>query len=210
MSASKKYILLPVLLMVIAAGVWSSVYFEPLDTRKDKERIESFNPREMVDYFWKHKLDEVLETAIDLSLFDSLLKASPAILMEQHGKSVGVTSRRSFLVKGFARSVGSGVENIPATLPGGFVRYSLLMKNVFGNAARNATDFFHVDDFENTMDFNAVATELNSLILQEVIAHKLDSIPHGVSLRFFGAVEVNSEEIQAEMEIVPLRLEITP
>lgn len=210
MSNVKNYIALPLLFLVTAVGLWNSVYFEPLDAKRERKKIKSFNPQKMVDYFWKNKLDEALETAIDVERFDSLLRTKPQTLIEQHGKSVGVTTRFSFLVRGVATSVEPGHEKIPVAITGSVARYNLLVKHVFGNAARNATGFFHVDDFENTMDFNAVATELNVLIVKEVIAHKLDSILVGTNVRFIGAAEVSMGELAAEIEIVPLKLEIMP
>jgi predicted lipoprotein len=82
----------------------------------------------------------------------------------------------------------------------------LRTKFIFGNAARDASGYFKIDEFENTMDFNAVSTELNKLILTRVIT-KLDSLSAGRTIKFYGALEINSENIPKEIEIIPLKIE---
>ncbi|MDP3683898.1 MAG: DUF2291 family protein [Ignavibacteria bacterium] len=203
----KKYLVFVIFFFVVVA-LYNSVYFEKLDSKRQQETKKNFNPKESVDFFWKNKLDEILKSAIDLKLFDSLVAANPNILIKQYGKSVGITSNYSFLVKGLAKTVAPGAEAIPVIITHGNARYKLFIKYLFGNSARNATGYFNIDDFENTMDFNAVATELNSLILKKVIANKLNSLTPGVDIKFVGALELNSENIQKELEIVPLKLEI--
>lgn len=204
----KKRIVILGALLVAVAALYHSVYFEKLDARRNKELVKSFNPKEVAGFFWKNKLAEVLEKALDLKLFDSLLAVNPRDLVSQYGKSVGVTSNYSFLVKGIALTGRPEADKLATTLKTVSSTYSLQVKYIFGNAARDATGYFNVDDFQNTMDYNAVATELNSLVLNEVIAQKLDSLASGTMIGFVGAVEINAESIQKELDIIPLSIEI--
>ena len=123
-----------------------------------------------------------------------------------HGKAIGITSTYYLLVKGFAKQVTPGSAEIPVEVPDGYANYNLRTKYIFGNAARDATGFFKIDDFENTMDFNAVATELNKLILERVIP-RLDSLSPGETIKFIGALEINSENITKQISIIPLEIE---
>lgn len=202
----KKFISISVISLLVIVALYNSVYFEKLDAKKAKESIKNFNPKDKAKYFWDTKLDEVLKSAIDLKLFDSQLADNPESLIRQYGKAVGITSNYSFLVKGVAKLAPPGFEEIPIEIPDGYAKYNLQTKYIFGNAARDASGCFNIDDFENTMDFNAVSTELNKLIIERVIS-KLDSLSPGEGISFVGALEINSENISRQINIVPLKIE---
>ena|SRR3990172_908513 len=202
----KKYISISVISLLAVIALYNSVYFAKLDAKKVEEGIKNFDPAEKAKYFWNNKLDEALNSAIDLKLFDSQLADNAESLVRQHGKAIGITSTYYLLVKGFAKQVTPGSEEIPVEVPDGYANYNLRTKYIFGNAARDATGFFKIDDFENTMDFNAVATELNKLILERVIP-RLDSLSPGETIKFIGALEINSENITKQISIIPLEIE---
>jgi len=203
----KKYISIFVICLLVIVVLYNSVYFEKLDAKKEKESIKDFDPKEKAEYFWNNILDEALKSAIDIKLFDSKLADNPEELIRQHGKALGITSTCCFLVKGLAKQVQPGSEKIPVEVLDGNANYNLQIKYIFGNTARNATGYFNVDDFENTMDFNAVANELNRLILDSTIT-KLDSLSPGETIKFIGAVGINLENIPKQVDIIPLKLEI--
>lgn len=204
----KRILTVFVIIILAAFVVYNSLYFEKLDFKKQQEMKKSFNPKQAVEYFWQNKLDEILKTAINLSQFDSLLAANPDYLVKQYGKSVGISSAYSFLVKGTTPKVSKAADEIPVSLTNSHFNYHLVLKYIFGNAARDAVGYFNVNDFNNTMEFNEVSTELNKVILKKVIEDKFDSLAVGTNINFIGAVEVNRENIQKELEIVPLKFEI--
>lgn len=187
--------------------IYNSVFIEKLDEKKQRDRIKNFNPKEMVDYFWDNQLDNILKNAVSLEKFDSLLLGNPVLLAKQYGKTVGISSNYCFLIKGDAlvKNNGSGklIIDLQST-----VKYSLLVKFIFSNTVRDASGYFNVDNFQNSMDFNAVSTELNAKIMKEVIADKVNSISDGTKIEFAGAVEVNIESVAKELDIVPLKLDI--
>lgn len=203
----KKIINISIIVLIIAIGSYHSVYFQKLDARKERESIKAFNPSEKVDHVWDQKLDEIIQSAINLNVIDSQLADNPETLIQQHGKSVGITSTYCFLVKGTAFMSEQGADELPVQIENGNASYNLQIKYIFGNSARDALGFFDIADFENTMDFNAVATEMNKRILQKEIS-KLDSLSAGQKIAFIGAIAVNAENIQDEMDIIPLRIEV--
>jgi hypothetical protein len=200
------YILLATLLTAVV--LYNAVYFEKLDLKTQQERKRRVDPTEQVDLFWKTTLHGVLNTAIDLKSFDSLLVANPPALIGQYGRTVGISSAYSFVVKGTARTAGRDAEAIPVLLANGNATYSLRIRHIFGNAARDAVGYFQVDDFENTMDFNAVAAALNSLIAKDIVAKAFDGISPGTTVRFVGALAMDAEHRSQHMDIVPLHIEI--
>jgi predicted lipoprotein len=197
-----------VIILLSAIVLYNSVYFEKLDLKIRQETKKNFNPKEAAVFFWKNKLNEILKTAIDLKSFDSLLVANSQFLIKQFGKTVGISSNYSFLVKGVTNTAKRGAEEIPVVLTNGNTKYILRLKYIFGNSVRDAVGYFKVDDFNNTMDFNAVATELNSLVLKEVIADKFDALPPGTAVKIIGAIEISTGNTYKQINITPLQLEI--
>lgn len=196
------------MLLVAAVAVYNSVTVEKLDVKRDREKVRSLSPKDLATNFWNSKLDDVLQSAIALETFDSLLAVAPRALMQQHGKAVGITSLHCFLVKGSALFGQPGTETLPVVFKGKGRTYHLLMKRIVGNAARDALGAFNIDDFQNTMDFNAVATALNALIQERVITDGRLSMSAGQMIRFVGAVEVQAEGGPKEIAIIPLKLEV--
>lgn len=203
----KKTITISVLSLSIILLLSHSVYFEKLDVKKDRDSIKDFDPREKVDYFWNHQLDVTLESALDLKTFDAQLANQPETWIRKHGKAVGITSTRCFLVKGRTRLEKPGAESLTIEFTNNDAAYNLKLKYIFGNMARDAVGFFNIDDFDNTMDFNAVASELNRRIIQSEIS-KLDSLPAGTPFDFIGAIAVNTEHIGKKMDIVPIKIKM--
>ncbi len=204
----KKYVIRFIILIIAAFALYNSVFFEKLDQRKLELMKKNFNPKQAVDFFMKNKMSGILNTAISLNKFDSLLSSNSKYLIQKYGKTVGISSEYSFLVKGVAKAIPQDAEKIPVDLPAGNYKYKLILKYIFGNAARDAVGFFNVDDFNNTMEFNEVSTELNKVIIKKVIDDKFDSLAVGTDVNFIGAVEINRENIQKELNIVPLKIEI--
>ena len=202
----KKYIKISIIALIAIAALYNSVYFEKLDAKKLKDTMKIFNPKEKAIYFWDNDLDELLTSAIDLKLFDSLLADNSEKLISHHGKAVGITSSYCFLVSGVTKQTSLDSEEIPVELTDSNIEYSLQIKYIFSNAARDATGYFNIDDFENTMDFNALSTELNKLVLDREVS-KLDSLSEGETIKFIGALEVNSENVPKQIGIVPLKIE---
>ena len=202
----KKYISISVLLVLAVVALYNSFYFQKLDIRRDNEEVKKFNPKEKVGYFWDNKRQEILPSAIDLKTFDMQLASDPEKLISQYGKTVGITSTISFMVQGKAQYTPTESGKLAVEVANSNIDYYLRTKFIFGNSARDASGFFKIDDFENTMDFNAVATELNKLILTREII-KLDSIQAGERIKFYGALEVNVENLPKELDIIPLKIE---
>jgi len=203
----KKWIVISAAFVLAVVALYESIYFERLDAKNAKEMIRKVSPKETAEYFWKNELDGILETAIDLKSFDSVLAANPRALVQRYGKAVGITSNYCFLVKGTATRIVREAERIPAVITNGHANYQLVARHIYGNTARDATGYFDIDDFRNTMDFNTLATELNAIIVKEVAGRALNAISPGASMHFIGAVEINADNIPTEIAIVPLKLE---
>jgi predicted lipoprotein len=205
-SKMKKYIHIAVIILLAGIALYHSVYFEKLDAKKSRDAMKHFYPKEKAIYFWENDLDELLTSAIDLKQFDSMLANDAGKLTSEHGKCVGITSSYCFLVRGAAKVTSPDSKEMPVELTDGHAEYTLQIKYIFSNAARDATGYFNIDDFENSGDFNALSTELNTLVLERE-ASKLDSLSEGETIKFIGALEVNTENSPKQIGIVPLKIE---
>jgi len=204
----KKIIYLLVLTAIGIFVAYNSVYIENLENKRQKDMVKNFYPRELVNYFWENQLDKLLSNALELETFDSLLNNDTEYLIKQYGHAVGITSNYCFLVKGKSKIKQVNPEKLSLGFTGNTL-YNVLIKFIFSNTARDATGYFKVDDFENTMDFNAVSSELNSRIMNEVVPGKYDTIGIGSSISFFGAIEINETDLfKEEFDIVPLKMNI--
>jgi predicted lipoprotein len=203
----KKALIIIFSILIGIVFIYYSVYFEKLDIKKQQELVKKFNPKELVDYFWKNELNKTLEKAISLNEFDSLLNVNPAFLANKFGKTVGISSYYSVLVKGKGKVKKDEQGNLIIKW-NGKNEYKIATRYIFSNTARDASGFFDIDFFENTMDYNAVSTELNARIIKEVIAGMPNLIVDDSFISFIGAIGFSTESNPKELEIVPLKLEI--
>jgi predicted lipoprotein len=202
----RKVLTISLTILIGLSALYNAIYFEKLDARKQKELVKKFKPKELVDYFWKNQLSKVLNNAISIELFDSLVKVNPTALAKQYGKTVGISSNYCVLVKGEV-NVKMDESGDLIVIDKGNSDYKIVAKFVFSNTARDATGYFNVDDFQNSMDFNAISTEINARIVKDVLS-KLASLPANFKVRFAGAIEYSIESVSKSLEIVPLKLEV--
>ncbi|MGF1638850.1 MAG: DUF2291 family protein, partial [Cyclobacteriaceae bacterium] len=68
-----------------------------------------------------------------------------------------------------------------------------------------------IGEFVNTMDFNQVSAELNSIVRKNVIPSLLASVKKGDSIAFSGAMELNREFFDLnDLEIIPAKVSVIP
>lgn len=199
-----------IIYIVAAAAIglfclYHAVYFDNLTERKQELAKLDFSPTEMVDDFWNNGMDNLSAGALDLGTFDSLLQANPAELIEKYGRTLGIGAAYSFLVKGTVRVASVEEERFLIESPGK-TEYGVRTGFIFSNTVREASGAFDIDDFENTMDFNMISSEINRRIVEQVAAPLSGRIEKGSRFELFGAVDVNPKKSSAILDIVPLSL----
>jgi predicted lipoprotein len=204
---AKKIIGLALALTAAGFVLYHSVYVENLAERRQKAMLKNFDPQQLVSYFWENEKDSILSKSVDFALFNDLLNANYALLAEQHGRKASVGDNTCFLVCGTAKV--EQVSDKSISFACGSTRYTIPCRLIFSNTARDALGYFKIEDFENSMDYNTVSTELNRRVVEEVIGSKCASLQAGATIEFVGAVDVNSDRLPLqEAEIIPLKLEI--
>lgn len=181
-----------------------SVKIEPLD----EHTTQTFDPAKELETFWTEELPQLLlsDRIVDADLFRAELKNNRKLLVDRYGSTLGIGAPYSMLIGGDFEVVEVGEELVHIRTSQG-AEFDLRTAYIFGNTAREATALFSIDDYENTMDFNLVSSELNQHILQEIIAPQRDALIQGARLHIVGALDLPQEGLpKGRFELIPLTL----
>lgn len=181
-----KYSKIILLTAAIFAALYFSFYTENLTERQKREEMSKYNPAQLVSAFMKDSLSSLERNALSVSMLAEGIKHDADGLAEKHGKVLGIGSPIFYIVKGECTDakIVDG-EEIHAVADG--VNIKIPVKYIFGNNARDASGWFNIDDFKNTMDFNAVSAEMNKYITVQMAKFQ---IPEDGKFTFVGAVAV--------------------
>ena len=195
-----KYILIAVVAIV---AVWFSFWTENLTEHRQKAHYGEYKPEEVVDYCWTNKMQELEDRALSVEDFQNGLSTDAADFCSKHGRVLGIGSNTFFIVKGALENININDEEITGICEG--LKVSIPVKHIFGNTAREASGWFDIDDFKNTMDFNAVSEALNKRLTENI--HKQLTAIKGNEINFLGAVEVNPDKLApGSLTVIPFSI----
>jgi len=221
-----KYIVAAAIILFL---VYNSISFESLEEIKEQQRRGTFNAAQYARDFWDSQLIGVLDKAVDAKELIELFNTDMATAVKEYGKTPGVSSVYAYLLKGQGQILsvtGDGLQvsvGEPQMNPDIFIETGSYIP---GNAVRDASGLIDVSEFSDTMKFNEIGSEINKIVVKEVIRPFLDKNPRaGQTVRFFGATQVAqdaAEEIPFGqltngttetkdfqlVRIVPIRLEL--
>jgi predicted lipoprotein len=195
---------------------YHSIYFKNLEDVKQQRRREAFNAAEYARDFWDNQLISVLDSAVDVNELIKLFNTDMNEAIKRYGKAPGVSRVYAYLIKGNGKIL-SIVEDFlevsirkPQTNPDVKILTGFYIP---GNAVRDASGLVDVSEFSDTMKFNEISSEINKIIVKEVIRPFLNKkLQVGSTIRFFGATQVSQEAIEAKrillVNVVPIRLEL--
>ncbi|MEE1317804.1 MAG: DUF2291 family protein [Prevotella sp.] len=183
------------------AAVYFSFYTENLTERQKREEMSRYNPEQLVNKIMKDSLASLEQKALSISMLAEGIRNNAEEFAKTHGKVLGIGSPVFYIVKGECHNAKlADGEEIHATADG--ISIKIPIKHIFGNNARDASGWFNIDNFKNTMDFNAVSAEMNKYITKETAGFKMPA--EGQTVTFVGAVAVppHSSDIST-LEITP-------
>ncbi len=159
--------------------------------------------------FGPQKLVPALEKGVDLSTLLQQLQTTPDQSFTTHSHALGIGNIKYFLVKGDATVKNVRENEVVISLdsqPAG-TELVIATEYIFGNAVRDASGLIDINAFTNSMDFNTVSAELNTLIRNKVIPPFKKSVKTGDRIQFAGAIELNQKHLDlSRIEIIPIRL----
>lgn len=196
-----KYSKIIILTAAAFAAVYFSFYTENLTERQKREEMSRYNPEQLVNKIMKDSLASLEQKALSISMLAEGIKNNAEEFAKTYGKVLGIGSPVFYIVKGECHDAKlADGEEIHATADG--ISIKIPIKHIFGNNARDASGWFNIDNFKNTMDFNAVSAEMNKYITKETAGFKMPA--EGQTVTFVGAVAVppHSSDIST-LEITP-------
>ena len=195
---------------------YHSIYFENLEDVKEQQRREAFNAAEYAIDFWDNQLFSVLDKAVDVKELIELFDTSMNEAIKRYGKAPGVSRIYAYLVKGDGIILSFAEDFLEVSIREPQSSPDIKITSGFyipGNAVRDASGLIDVSEFSDTMKFNEISSEINKIVVKEVIRPFLDKKPQvGSTIRFFGAAQVSQEAIEAKefqlVVVVPIRLDL--
>ena len=184
-----KYLIFALLFLV---ALWFSFYTEPLSVRKEREALKQYNPEQLVEHYWTTRLSNLEANALGVDELKSALASDAQAIRQKSGHVLGIGSNVCYVIKGDAENVRYFDDAFHFVFHG--TKFTIPAKYIFGNTAREACGWFHIDDFQNTMDFNAVSACINQRIKEQVVGAVIDQAASISKLHFCAAVEVAPDE----------------
>lgn len=202
----KKIVIWALRILAVVVVIALSVRLSPLD----QQTSNSFDPTQAIAHFWDNELPQLLQgdRVVDADLFRAELKNNRKLLVDRYGSTLGIGAPYSMLLGGEFEVVAVGEELSHIRTAQG-AEFDLRTNYIFSNTAREATAAFSIDDYENTMDFNLVSSELNRRIIEQVVAPQRDALTVGARLQVVGAIDLPQEGLpKGRFELIPLTLNL--
>jgi predicted lipoprotein len=205
-----------IIIASVAAATAVLLYFVPLfhvvslDQAIQRSGGKSIEPGTFVDGFWTERLIPGAIQAVDAAQLVTALQKDRKSARRTYGHRMGVGGADCYLVAGTGRVVSVGNDSVELSLrdPQTQVHVSLATGKIFGNTVRDGTGLLSVNDFPNSQDFNALSSEINRRIEQQVLPVVRKTARVGATLRFVGCAEVMDEDSDLHpLRIVPFIVE---
>jgi len=195
----RKYIIYAVFLLALLLLLGSSLEFRRLETKRAEERALRFDPTQYARDFWSQRLGSALETALSAEQMINLFNKDMETAISK-GQTLGQSRVHAYLLKGEGRIVSQDKNGLRVSVAGPDAIPEILIctgSYISGNAVRDASGLVDVSAFSDTMKFNRISSEINKIVVQEVIRPFLEQGPRvGMVVRFVGAAEVAEEATQ--------------
>jgi predicted lipoprotein len=203
----RRWIKYSILLVVAGLLAYNSVYFRKLDA-KETVKGTSLDPVNFAQSFWDKQFAKSIDSAIEINSFLQQLKLEPQKTIQQYSRTKGIGNTCFFLLKGEGQVESMEEDDIKlSVLPAAENRKIKLNTGIyFGNAPRDVTGLISMNDFNNSMDFNKVSTELNKIVRTKVQLPLKDGLIKGSTVQFVACLEIDKEKIVTEnIELLPVK-----
>ncbi len=197
-------------ILVFGIFAYHSVYFRLLDKMGAVSDLAHFDSKAYTLDFWQNKLPTVTGRAVDAADLLDLFEHDMDQAIEKYARTLGIASQHSYLVKGEGRVVEIDEDGIRVRIDGDSGAEVLITTiDLFGNAVRDASGLVDVSDFPNTMEFNTISVEINTIIRTEVVRPAVEKAAVGKNIRFIGAAEVSEDDQNIHpLKIIPIEINL--
>ena len=193
-----------------------SIYFEDLKAVREQRRRETFNAAQYAEDFWLNQLPSVLDEAVDVKELIELFNTNMDQAIERYGKVPGVSRVYAYLLKGEGTILSIDTDGLKVSVKEPRTNPDVVIETGFyipGNAVRDASGLVDVSKFSDTMKFNEIGSEINKIIVRDVIRPLAANKPAvGGTIKFFGATRISQdaaeEGLLQSVRIIPIKLEL--
>jgi predicted lipoprotein len=208
-----KYSLIAAILVFLLS---QSVYFEGLKAVREQRRREAFNAAEYAGDLWLNQLPAALDEAVDVKELIELFNTDMGQAIERYGQAPGVSRVYAYLLKGEGTILSIDTDGLKVSVKEPQTNPDVVIATgsyIPGNAVRDASGLIDVSKFSDTMKFNEIGSEINKIIVRDVIRPLPDKKPAvGGTIKFFGATQVAQdaaeENLLQSVRVIPIRLEL--
>ena len=200
--------------LAIAAGIAVLLYFlplfriVPLDQAEHNKSLNAanFEPVMFVEEFWREQLIPSATKAVEVSKLLAQIQQDRQSARATYGRSLGLSDTYFYFLSGTGRVVSVDENSVGLSIEDGTTHARVLLQTgiIFGNAVRDGTGLLDVNDFTNTQDFNAISTEINRRIEQDVLPTLRETATLGATIRFVGCAQIADEDADLNpLQVVP-------
>jgi len=181
----------------------------PLKAAREKSAAAAFDAKTFVETFWNDQLLKSTESAVKANDLLSAFRADPANAAKRFGHRLGLSGISSYFVSGSGRIIAVEGGTISIALhDDGTAQVIIKTGPVFGNAIRDGSGLLDVSDFPNSRDFNAISSEINRRVEEDVFPELKQKAAVDVAVRFAGGVDISDGETNpAPLKLVPVVIE---
>lgn len=149
---------------------------------------------------------EAYATGTEVTQLWSAFDSDTSKAQSQFGRQSGIGGAWYFRVQGTGMVDSIDKNRLVLSIADSPRRVSLEMGVVVDNTVREAIGF-RASDFPNSQDFNAVSTELNRQVEQDVIAPNRTRLKPGVSVSFVGCAKINGKSDLDPLRLIPISIQ---
>ena len=203
--------------VLVAIVVAPFIVFPPIRLAPQKAPGSSvtsgtFSAHEFAAKFWAAKLVPGLGSAIDARSLYLALDSNPSDTAKRLAHAVGIGGTAYYFTAGEGVVTAVDGDSVTIALADGEKNTVVLDTGlVFGNAVRDGTGLLDVNTFANSEAFNAVASELNTIVETTVLPSVRQLGTVGAKISFTGIAEITGTDGDPRpLHLVPLKVEIKP
>lgn len=175
-------------------------------TASNQPNSKVADPATYVDDFWNGRLRKG-EGATEITQLWQAFDADAAKAKKDHGRQVGLGGSFYFCVRGRGTVETIAKNRCTIIVPNESRLACLELGVIVDNTVREAIGV-NVNEFANSQDFNAVSSELNLRVEQEVIKPNKDQLKPGAAIEFIGCAKIGGESDLDPLCLVPIHIEV--
>ncbi len=189
----RKHIITIIFLALLGFLLYNSFEFRNLEQKRAEDQAKTFKPADYARNFWDNRLFGILDTSVNAQELIELFNTDMDSAIKK-GKTLGDSRVHSYLLRGEGKIVSTNRDGVEVSIKNPPSNPEILIctkSYISGNAVRDASGLVDVSKFSDTMKFNRISSEINKIVVQEVIKPFLDNeLQAGMTIKFAGATEV--------------------